>query len=161
MSKLGLATRLADELGTSVAKASRFIDDVGARRAESLLDDASSRGSRQVSNWMKAGAGAGAVGGGALLWREQDVRRAEALANQQQSYSDALTALIDADLPPDIKRALAEDLADSSGGGGGGQPDDVGEGLLAGAIGSDPATLIVLLIVLVFVLKFALAGGDD
>jgi len=163
MGKLTLATRLADDLGTSVAEASRFVDDVGASRARGLIDEASGGG--RVSNWWKAGAGGTAIGGGALAWREQDVRRAEAMASQQQSYGDALTTLVEADLPPDVKQSLAASLAEqgagsagggSSGGDGGdSQPDD------GGLVPDDPQTLIILVIVLVFVLKFALEGGDD
>lgn len=163
MGKLSLATRLADEIGVTVERASRFIDDVGPDEASRFLDEAA-QGSdtrKLPSGWWKptlavGGTGA-ALGGGALLWRQQDVERARAIAEQGKNYQDTLEMVVKSDLPPDLKRKLARGAASAAPGGGGGGRGG-GDG---GVIPDDPATLIVLVIVMAIVLKFALDGGDD
>lgn len=162
MSKMQLAVKMADELGVSVSKASRFIDDVGVSKATSALDEAVAVGTKQIPSFKKVAVGGGALGAGALLWRQQDVDQARSLAQQSSNYSDALAKIIDSDLPPDVKKALLSDLASdggatgSDGSGNGSGDGNGGNGLLP----SDPTTLIILMIVLIFVLKFALEGDD-
>lgn len=159
MSKIDLAVRMADELGVSVSKASRFIDDVGVGKATSAIDDVAAVGSKSIPSFTKVAAGGGALGAGALLWRQQDVETARSLAQQSSNYREALTKIVDSDLPPDVKKALLSDLGDSatpSGGDDAGNKNNGGNGLLP----SDPQTLIVLMIVLIFALKFGLDGGD-
>lgn len=155
MGKISLATRMADELGVSVQKASRFIDDVGASKARQTLDEVAAQGSKTVAKWLKpATLGAGAVGGGALVWRQQDVAHARALAEQQQNHADAVRDIIESDLPPDLKRQMLEDASNAASSGG----DDGGDGPTS-FIPDDPQTLIILIIVMAIVLKTTL--GDD
>jgi hypothetical protein len=53
MGSLTLAAKLADETGASLAKASKFVDDVSPSRARRVLDDIQSGGSRALSsNWF-------------------------------------------------------------------------------------------------------------
>lgn len=156
MGKISLATRLADELGVSVQKASRFVDDVGASRARQTVDEVAAQGSKTVAKWLRpATIGAGAIGGGALVWRQQDVAQARALADQQQNYADAVRQVIESDLPPDLKRQMLEDASSAASTSGG---DDGGSGP-GGIIPDDPQTLIILIIVMAIVLKTTL--GDD
>lgn len=112
MGKLKLAKRVADEFDTSIQKAGRFIDDVGPKKAEEALDTAKDAG--RSFPWKKATAGltVGSIGGGALYWREQDVRKAEAIADSSESYESAVSDIIDSDLPPDLKRDLINRSAD-------------------------------------------------
>jgi len=162
MSKLSLASSLADEFGVSFARASKFVDDVGAGSARSSLNNAASYGSRNV----KLALGGGAVaGGGALAWRQQDVSTARSIAQQQQSYSETVASIMESDLPPEVKRQLVEEAGKNagsssggSGGGGGGDGGDGGGG--SGLLPDNPQVLIILLIVLVFGMKFALDGDD-
>lgn len=158
MSKIDLAVKLADEIGVSVEKASRFVDDVGATTARGVLDEAASAGSKTISKWAKpATIGGTAIGGGALVWRQQDVAKARALAERQATYQETVADLMNSDLPPELKRKLLADAgqaATSDGGNG-----DGGEGATS-MLPDNPAALIILVIVMVFVLKFALDGGD-
>lgn len=164
MSKLSVAMRLADETGVSLSKAQKFIDDVGLDAARKAADDAAELGSKTLSSgWWKPTAGGVLVGGGALAWRQQELEQAKAIASQQQSYSGALAAVMDSDLSPKAKRELADSLvnnspASSDGSGGSGGSGGNGGGSL---LGGDMQTTIILVIVMVFVLKFALDGGDD
>lgn len=162
MSKLTLASKLADEFGVSFSKASKFVDEVGVQTARQSLDDAAAFGSKAV----KLSLGGGAIlGGGALAWRQQDVARARAIAESQASYRDTISQIIESDLPPEVKANMAEQASgegsssggDGSGGGGGGGG---GGGPGNGLIPDDPQTLIILMIVLIFTLKFGLEGDD-
>lgn len=160
MSKIDLAVRMADELGVSVSKASRFVDDVGVSKATAALDEAAAVGSKSIPSFTKVAAGGGALGAGALLWRQQDVERAQSLAESSSNYTDALTKIIDSDLPPDVKKALLEDLGDSTNTDSESNNEENGGNGGNGILPSDPTTLIILMIVLIFVLKFALDGDD-
>jgi len=162
MGKFALASKLADELGSSVDETMRFVDEVGADAARSTLNEASSAASRTVSKWWKpTAAGTGLVGGGALVWRQQDLQQAQAIASQQQDYTSAVQSIMESDLPPERKKEMLEALeqnAPASGeNNGGGDGGDGGGGLLGG----DMQTTIILVIVMVFVLKFALQGDGD
>jgi len=157
-----LAVRLADELGTSLSRARKYVDEMGESTAARVADEAAQVGDEGISGWTKAGLGAGAIGGGALVWREQDVRQARAIADQTKSYNEAITDVMESDLPPEVKRQLvveASDAASGGGGGGGGSGDNGGSGP-GGLIPRDPQTLIILIIVMALVLKFALEGDD-
>jgi len=161
MSKFSVAMKLADEAGVSLSKSQKFIDDVGLDTARKAADDAAQKaGAMMPGGWWKPAAGAGVVGGGALAWRQQDLKQAEAIASQAKSYDSALAEIMDSDLSPQAKRELAQKLTDTSPGAGGDNGsggDGDGGGLLPGGM----QTTIVLLIVLVFGMKFALDGGMD
>lgn len=162
MSKLEVAMRLADETGVSLSKAQKFIDDVGLDAARGLADDAVEVGGKTLSSgWWKAGAATGVVGGGALAWRQQDLAQAEAIASQAGSYNSALSKIMDSDLSPKAKRELALTLTDTSPGAGGSSGGSGGSSGAGGLLPGDAQTTIILLIVLIFGLKFALDGGDD
>lgn len=158
MGKLGLALKLSDELGTSVSKASKFIDDVGITKAQNALDDVASAGSKTLSSgWWKAGAATGVVGGGALAWRQQDIQQAKQIANQRQSQQQALAEIMNSDLSPKAKQALVEQLLNAQdksndGGGGSGPFAD----LLPDMGGVQ--TTIALVVVLALLIQFG--GGE-
>ncbi|AGC65551.1 head protein [Haloarcula hispanica virus PH1] len=160
MGKFALASRLADELGTSVSKASRFVDEVGAPAARNTIDEAAQAGSRTVSKWWKPTAAVGTIGtGGALAWRQQDLSQARAIADQQQDYTAAVESIMDSDLPPERKREMVDALnqnAPASGENKNGG-NDGGDG---GLLGGDLQTTLVLLIVVAFALRYTL-GDDD
>lgn len=155
MSKLELALDLADETGVALAKAMKYIDDVGPEAARGALDDAAELGGKTVSDWWKPAAAAGGVlGGGALLWRHQDVERAKEIADKSQSTSNALHDIMASDLSPEAKQALTNQLLNTNGGGNDQQDDG------SNWLPDDPMLLIIGLIVLIFVLKFGLDGDD-
>jgi len=163
---VGTVARLADELGVAASRARKYVDEMGDDVAARVAKDAARAGDEGISNWTKAGVGAGAIGGGALYWREQDVRTARALADQQQSFNDAIKHVMESDLPGDVKRELVLEAGDAAtgggdGDGGGGGSGGGGDGGGGGLIPQDPQTLIVLVIVMALVLKFALDGGDE
>lgn len=158
MSKLSLALKLADETGVAVQKALRYVDDVGGDLASKSLDDVTEAGSRTVSKWFKpAAAGTVLAGGGVLAWNQQTVEKAQAKADTTQSAQAALADIIDSDLPPDLKREMVRALIGSTDPADD-QKDEKNDG--GGLIPDDPQTLIILVIVMALVLKFALDGGD-
>lgn len=155
MGKFSLATKLSDELGVSFAKASRFVDDVGLSTARATFDEAIAAGSRTVSDlWKPATAGGLIIGGGTLAWRQQDLEQARTIAAQQKEYSSALASIMEADLSPAVKRELVRALRNSV-------PSDDSNEPNESLLGGDIQTTIVLLVVLVFALKFGLEGGVD
>ncbi|AAY24956.1 head protein [Haloarcula hispanica virus SH1] len=161
MGKFALASRLADELGSSVDETIRFVDEVGVQPARSMLDEAAQSGSRTVQNWWKPATAVGVVGGGgALAWRQQEIDQARAIANQQKSYTSAAREVMQSDLSPEAKRELVNQLNENGPASGqnknGGGGDDGGGGLLGG----DIQTTLVLLIVVAFALRYTL-GDDD
>lgn len=157
MGKFQLATSLADELGTSVGKASRFIDEVGAPAARDTLDEAAEGASRTVENWWKpAAVGGGLIGGGGLAWRQQNIEQAEAIASQQQDYSEAIRSIMESDLSPEQKRQMVQGLNDNAPAGNGG---DGGDGDDGGLLGNDLQITLVMLVVLAFAFRYTL--GDD
>ena len=160
MSKFSLAAKLADEIGTSVSKASRFVDEVGAPAVRSTIDEAAGGASRTVEKWWKpAAAGTGVVGGGALAWRQQDLSKARAIADQQQAYSSAVESLIDSDLPPEKKRELIEELNKSALDTDNDDKNDDGGGpfsdLFGGGIEGTLIKLLVVMMVVGFLLNYA------
>lgn len=155
MGKLSLATKLADELGVSAAKARKFVDDVGADMADDVTQ-AADEGTTLGDKWFKRTAAVGAAGGGgALAWRQQDIEQLQAANNRQQTSLDAAQWLADSDLSPELKKQLAKDLVKNSNGGNQNGGNQDGGGLIPG----DIQTTLVLVIVMVVVLKFALDGG--
>lgn len=113
MSKLSVATRLADEAGVSFSKAQKYIDDVGLDNATRALDEAATGASKTVNKWFKRTAVTGGIAtGGALAWRQQDINKAQEIAQQEQSQTDALAEIMDSDLPPEAKRELTQQLLD-------------------------------------------------
>jgi hypothetical protein len=114
MGKAALAKAIANRFGTSVSKARNFVTKAGPQRARALL-----RSSDEVANsgrsfpWKTAIAGtvATGAGGGALYWREQDIKRVEAMAEEAESYEEAVSTIIGSDLPPELKAKLADQAA--------------------------------------------------
>lgn len=152
-----LALRLSDELAVSLSKATRLIDDVGYTRASRLLDDVASTGTKTLSSWWKPAlltGGVVTVGGGTLYYREQDVERMKAIAEQSQSQEDTVRSIIESDLSPEARRALVEMYMRQTGAGG----DDSGGA--GGLLGNDTQTTLVLIVVVALVLKFALDDDD-
>lgn len=116
MAKSKLVTKLADEIGTTTTRARRFIDDVGPGRAERLADEAAQADESAQFPWKPALAGVGVtgVGAGTLYWREQDVRKAKAAAEEAQSYEDSIKKIVESDLPPEMKQQLAESASQAA-----------------------------------------------
>lgn len=113
MSKVRLADELADALGTSRARAARFVDDVGQPRAQQAARTAQTTGSEgiQTGQILKYGAGAGALGGGGLLLaREQDVRQTQQETEAASDVSDALQSIVESDLTPEERQAALSNL---------------------------------------------------
>ncbi|ALJ99689.1 head protein [Haloarcula californiae icosahedral virus 1] len=158
MGKFALASRLADEIGSSTDEAMRFVDEVGAPAVRDTLDEAAEGASRTVSKWWKpTAAGTGLVGGGALVWRQQDLQQAEAIASQQQDYTSAVQSIMDSDLPPERKKEMLEALnqnAPASGANNGGGDGGDG-GLLGGDIEGTLIKLLVVMMVVGFLLNYA------
>lgn len=157
MGKAGLAAKIADEVGTTVDDAYKWVDDVGVPKAQSALDDITTRGSKTVEKWWKpATAGGAVVGGTAVAWRQQDVWEAQAIADQQQTYADAFQSIMESDLDPAQKEELVDELRNSSpasgqnSGGGGG-----------GILGNDLQTTLVLIVIVAIVLSQTLDTGGD
>lgn len=160
MSKLTLAAKLADETGVALTKAKQFVDDVGLETATRSADELTQAGSRTIADWWKpALATGGLVAGGALVWRQQDLQEAEAIASQQQGYSDAWASLMDSGLSPEAKKELAVRLIEQSPASNGGGGDGDGKDDTGGLIPDDPAMMVVLVIVLVMVLRYSLGGS--
>jgi len=156
MSKFSLAASLADELGTSISKASRFIDEVGAPAARNTLDEAAQGASRTVEKWWKpAAAGGGIIGGGALAWRQQDLEQARAISEQEQGYSSAIESIMDSDLPPAKKRELVESLNNNRTSNDGGSGDGGDSGLFGDGIEGTLIKLLVVAMVVGFLLNYA------
>lgn len=159
MGRLSAATRLADEFGTSIDNAQRFIGDVGPDVADDLVQKSGQVADDTLSSWRRPLAlagGTGVVAGGAgLAYRQQDVSQARAIAEQSASYSDAVQSIIESDMSPDAKQAAIEDLNNNAGTDDEDDEDDGGD-----LLPENPQTLIIMMIVLVFVLKFALEGDD-
>jgi len=161
MGKYGLATKLADEIGSSTEEAMRFVDEVGAPAARKTLDETAEGASRTISKWWKpTAAGTGLVGGGALVWRQQDLNQAEAIASQQQDYTSSVQSIMESDLPPERKRemlrALNENAPASGANNGGGDGGDGGDGgLLGGDIQGTLIKLLVVMMVVGFLLNYA------
>lgn len=154
MGSISLAAKLADELGTSVTKTRRLVDDVGDDTARALLDDVQRKGNRVLpDDWWKPVAVTGAGGAGALAWNQQKVWQAQAAADKADNYNQAVKEIIGSDLPNDIKLQLAKGASNAASGGGGGNDDDGSRGLIPDDIGTTLVLMIVLVIVLVYALE--------
>lgn len=110
MSKIRLAREIAEVTGRSLTKALRYISDVGSKTARKSVEAAKGGASWKLPATLTAG------GGGALAWRQQDVRRAEAIAqkaqaeaDKQANATDALGELLDAD---DLSAKQIQQLAE-------------------------------------------------
>lgn len=159
MGKATLARRLADEFGTSVSKARQFVTDAGPRRARALIGgaDEAAKGSKSFP-WKTAIAGGSlaGLGGGALYWREQDIRRVEAMADEAENYNDAMQSIIESDLPPELKRAMADSAADvTTSGGNGGGGFDIGDLIPVDISGitDDIGTMVIALVIVVLIMN--------
>lgn len=153
MSKLTLAKKLVDQTGVSFSKATRFIDDLGASNARRVIDDTVEAGQDTVSKWWKPAAGAGAIiGGGALAWRQQDVAVARAVAEREQTRTEALRDIIESDIDPELKEELLNRLSEDAGG-------DPGDDPGAGNPFDNLPWMIGGVIVLLFVLNYATTAG--
>lgn len=171
MSKFTLAAKLADELGVSIAKATRFIDDVGYTRAAKLVDEGAAgaddaggllgSGVRLPDDWWKAAtAGSVVVGGTATAWRYLDVEQAKRIAEQAEAESQKATTVSDAvrlvleddSLTPQQRAELLDRFLASTSGATANKNDEGAGGFL----GNDVQTLVVLLIVLALVFNYAM-----
>lgn len=164
MSKYSLAVKLADELGTTISKASRFIDDVGYTKAARLVDegatlgdDAASLGSRLADDWWKPVVGGGAVIGGTVTgYKYLDAEKAKQIAQAAEAEAegtatgrDAIRLILEDDsLTPEQRRELVEQYLRSQT-----PPADPDA---PGLFGDDVQVLVVLLIVLALVFNFAM-----
>mgnify|MGYP000362667689 CR=1 FL=1 len=158
MSKLAIASRLADELGASVNKAKKFVDDLGGDRSRQLVDDLGSGGSRSIGDFVTPGTLAvGGIGGGALLWRQQDVATARALAEQSSSYNDAVKSIMESNLPPELKQEMVDDATQAAKDRRGG--DGSGTTSFIDGIFQDPIKMIFALVLMIVILQYALDGG--
>jgi hypothetical protein len=158
MGKISLAAKLADETGATLARATKFVDDISPSRARRVLDDLQSGGSSALSsNWFKAGAATGVVGGGALAWRQQDIDQARAIAQQNESQESAINDIMNSGLSPEAKQELVDQLLEAQnnngGGGGGSNPLD---GLLPD-MGGMQVTIGLIVVLALFI---TLGGGE-
>lgn len=168
--RLRLAQRIAEETGQSVADAHRFVRNVGPDKARLAVRAAEDGVTWKLPATVIAGSGA------ALTWRQQDVRKAEAIAEEAGASADetgdaaeALQLLLEEgdELPPGLQEELMEGFNPGDDGSSDDEDDDPtglralveslgGEGGLGGLTGSVTTTLILLVVVLV-VLNYVLA----
>jgi len=121
MSRVGLARRIASAFDTSVSRAQRMIDDLGepqaravVRQQESAITRSQGAGRRlPVSNRaLAAGGAAGALGGGALLWRREGRLADEAEAERAQAFEDSVSEILkNEDLPAEIASEMTGQAA--------------------------------------------------
>lgn len=161
MGKTTLAARLANKFGSTTEKAGRFIDDVGPNKARALDDlapagdDASKSGTDVPWKTLIGGGAVAGTGGGYLYYREQDVNKAQAAAEQADSYEETVQGIIESDLPSALKRDLADGAAkaangDFNQGGSDGNPIDgttdfLGD-LWPGDLDLDVGTIVLILL---------------
>lgn len=101
MSKLRLAKEIADATGTSLSRAKRFVDDVGAPAAKRSVQTA------KKQPWYIP-ATAGVVGGSGIYLREQELRELEMQTERTETESEGIATLIESNLDPETKRRLLE-----------------------------------------------------
>lgn len=151
-----IAVRLARTLDVPIAKAARFIDDVGSTKAARLVDDvenAASGVTRTVTSWWKpAAVGTVAVGGGYTVYqfREQDVEKMREVAEKTQSQEDAIRDIIESDLPPEARQKLVEMYLSRQSTASEDKPSFLGD---------ETTKLILAVVVVAIVLNYALNGG--
>lgn len=160
MSKLRLAQKLAEETGTGVRVAQRWIDDVGRTQARRSLRGLEDGGSRLLgSSWTAPALTGGALGGGYLAYRQQDVERARAIARDSESERHALKQIMESDLPPEMKQELARELfKDDDPDDGGGLPEKIRDAL-EGGLGGEIQQTIILAIVAIVLVQWLVTGG--
>ncbi len=147
MGRLRLAREIAERTGSNLRDAMRYVDDVGHTQARRTLRAAEDR-----TTWrLPATVGVGTTG--VLAWRQQNVREAEAIAEQSESASDALAEIVESDLDAEDKAELAEIFVTQN-------AEDEGSRMpfeLFGENGLERTlvTVIVVVIVLGFVLNYA------
>lgn len=158
MSKAQIVRRFADEFGTKASDARRFVRNVGPRQADEMAAASRSGDSSAQFPWRTAIAGATAtsIGGGALAWREQDIREAEAMADNSQNIADAIKDIAESDLPPELQQELAEAATGAASPGGGGGDDgfswsDLWPGMPDLGIENIAIVMLVLVVVLMLV----------
>lgn len=107
---LAIAAQLARATGSTISRTAPIVRQRGAQWGSQAVSRARTlSGSRTV----QAGSVLGGVGAGATYWREQDVRTAEALADQSESEQELATSLMDNDeLTPEQKGDLLDNLLD-------------------------------------------------
>lgn len=174
---LSLAMRVAEAAGTSFAKASRFVSDVGPEAARTTVS--------AVENNRNILAGTGLLGVGGISWneyREQEVAKAKAAAEAakaEASASDQLMRLVEEDdISPELRATLMAEIAENlkdpeeddesdrpkdpndSDGNGGFLADLLGLGDGEGSIAGQATTVVILLVVVVFVLNYGLAQAS-
>lgn len=155
MGKYSLVDDLAKALDTSTDKAARWVDDLGANRADEVAQTAD-EGGQVIGDWWKPVAATGGLaGGGALVWRQQDIQRAKAIADQQDDYSTTVEKILASDMTPARKRELIDQINSESPAAGSNKNND-GGGLFGG--GGIEQTLI-LIVVIGLVLRYTL-GSD-
>ncbi|MBZ6496022.1 hypothetical protein [Natrinema longum] len=164
MSKVRLAREVAQATGRSLDDAARYVGDVGPARARQAVD-AAKKGGRTAKDLWKPAAGVGAVGAagyGAYQFREQDVRRAEALAEQSDSSADFVEAIMNSDLPEGAKQDLIDRYTQSinENGGDGSSPDGGFIESLLEDFTDDIMTMVIGIIALVLVLNWALSQSS-
>jgi len=161
---VSLATSLADEFAVGATEASRFVDDVGPDAARELLENSGSAADGLLDDWQRplgiAGGVGAAAGAGTLLYRQQDVAEARAIAEQSSNYSEAAQAIIQSDLSPEARQDALNGLNEQDGSSGGGSGSGGESGPAGGLLGGSPQTTIILIIAMVFVLKFGLEGDE-
>ncbi|AFD02302.1 head protein [Haloarcula hispanica icosahedral virus 2] len=159
MGRLSAAARLADEFGSSIDNAQRFVDEVGPDVADDLVARSGQVADDALTSWKRplaAAGGTGVLAGGAgLAYRQQDVAEARSVAEQSASYSEAVQAIIESDMSPEAKQQAIKDLNNNAGTDG---DDDDGDEGPAGLLPENPQVVIVLMIVLIFAMKFGLQG---
>lgn len=158
MSKLRLVREIAEKTGRSLSESARFVSEVGQGTARRAI-----RGAEARTTWrLPALAGIGT--GGVLLWRQQNVREAEAIADDSRNTMEALSAIMATDgLTPEQKTHLAESIGEQ------GESDDEtsrfpelpGMGGLGGDLQSTILMIIVLLVIISFAVNFASNVGTS
>lgn len=163
MSRLRIAREIANKTGSSLSNAVSYVNRVGATRARTTLRQAENGVPWTIPATVTAGTG------GVYYWREQDVRTAQAIAEEAQADAEQsenelgrVNAILDNDeLTGDQKAELLGGYSPGGGGGGGSDDNDPVSWFedLSGDIGDmvgGTETTLILTIVVVFVLIYGL-----
>lgn len=157
MSKLSVARAIAQRTGATLSNAVSYVNRVGQETASATL-----RKAENGVSW-KIPATVTAAGGTVYGWREQNIRKAEAIAERSNNSVETLQQVLDSGLTDEQKAELLEGFDPSPGPGGGGSGSGSGSGdpvagisnWLGETFGGTETTLI-LTIVMVFVLIYGL-----
>ena len=181
MSKVKLARAFADEVGTSFAKARRFVDDVGEPKAREQLarlrggsDDAlpvvrgseADESSRLLTNRRLAilGGGGAAAGGGLLLKNQQDLAQSKAETQAAKDYTSTLKEVLEKDLTPEERQNALDALADVGNAVDGAEAKGFDPGDLVPDvpdIGGSIVPTLVLLVVGLFIISQLMDGDEE